>query len=151
MSIKIAQKWFHKKNDRLWYLYKNCLRLWEIWANYLLPKALKSGPKSNKLSNLVTLLFSSEMFNYVLNAKSWPFFSAPFLRLRLRRRAKTRENATVRKAEAKSARFPLVRVCVLKPSRDSDWSKRLGENIKWTCLQLWLHLLGIKVLTPCNN
>ena len=28
----------------------------EIWANYLLPKAIKSCPKSNKLSNLVTLI-----------------------------------------------------------------------------------------------
>ena len=30
--------------------------MWEIWANYLLPKALKTCPKSNKLPNLVTLL-----------------------------------------------------------------------------------------------
>ena len=29
--------------------------MWEIWANLLLPKALKSFPKSNKLPNLVTL------------------------------------------------------------------------------------------------
>ena len=28
----------------------------EIWANLLLPKALKSCPKSNKLPNLITLL-----------------------------------------------------------------------------------------------
>ena len=27
----------------------------KIWANYLLPKVLKSCPKSNKLPNLVTL------------------------------------------------------------------------------------------------
>ena len=39
MSIKVAQ------NDRFWNLYKNCLRMWEIWANLLLPKALKSCPK----------------------------------------------------------------------------------------------------------
>ena len=26
MSIKVSQKWFQKKNDRFWYLYKNCLR-----------------------------------------------------------------------------------------------------------------------------
>ena len=32
------------------------LRMWEIWANYLLPKALKRCPKSNKSLNLVTLL-----------------------------------------------------------------------------------------------
>ena len=29
--------------------------MWEIWANSLLLKALKSSPKSNKLPNLVTL------------------------------------------------------------------------------------------------
>ena len=29
--------------------------MWEIWANYLLPKALKTRPKSKKLPNLVTL------------------------------------------------------------------------------------------------
>ena len=30
--------------------------MWEIWANKLLTQALKSCPKSNKSSNLVTLL-----------------------------------------------------------------------------------------------
>ena len=34
---------------------KNCIIMWEIWANKLLPKALKSCPKSNKSPNLVTL------------------------------------------------------------------------------------------------
>ena len=29
--------------------------MWEIWANYLLPQALKSCTKSNKLPNLITL------------------------------------------------------------------------------------------------
>ena len=29
--------------------------MWEIWANLLLPKALKTCPKSNKSPNLVTL------------------------------------------------------------------------------------------------
>ena len=29
--------------------------MWEIWANLLLPKTLKSCPKSNKSPNLVTL------------------------------------------------------------------------------------------------
>ena len=32
MSIIVAQKWFHKKNDRFWLLFKNCQRMWEIWA-----------------------------------------------------------------------------------------------------------------------
>ena len=30
--------------------------MWEIWANLLLPKALKSCPKSKKSPNLITLL-----------------------------------------------------------------------------------------------
>ena len=32
--------------------------MWQIWTNQLLPKALKSCPKSNKSPNLVTLLES---------------------------------------------------------------------------------------------
>ena len=36
--------------------------MWEIWANPLLPKALKSGPKSNKLPNLVTLVSVNLLF-----------------------------------------------------------------------------------------
>ena len=35
--------------------FNNCLRMWEIWANLWLPKALKNCPKSNKSPNLVTL------------------------------------------------------------------------------------------------
>ena len=41
MSIKVAQKWFQQKNARFWHLYKKCLRMLEIWAYLLLPKALK--------------------------------------------------------------------------------------------------------------
>ena len=33
--------------------------MWEIWANKLLPKALKSCPKYNKSPNLVTLALIS--------------------------------------------------------------------------------------------
>ena len=33
MSIKVAQKRFHLKNDRFWHLYKNCSRMLEIWPN----------------------------------------------------------------------------------------------------------------------
>ena len=47
MSIKVTQKWFHKKNYRFWHLHKKCLRMREIWVNKLLQKALKSCPKSN--------------------------------------------------------------------------------------------------------
>ena len=53
--FKSYPKMFHEKNDRFWHFYKNCLRMREIWANELLPKALKSCPKSNKFPNLVTL------------------------------------------------------------------------------------------------
>ena len=56
MSIKVAQKRFLQKNNRFSHPNKNCLRMCEIWANYLLPKALKTCPKSNKSPNLVTLL-----------------------------------------------------------------------------------------------
>ena len=52
MSVKVAQKWFHLKNEIFWHLYKNCLRIWEIWTNELLHKGLE---KSNKSPNLVTL------------------------------------------------------------------------------------------------
>ena len=34
--------------------------MWEIWANKLLPKVLKSCPKSNKSPNLVTMLLTSK-------------------------------------------------------------------------------------------
>ena len=34
---------------------KKCLRMWEIWAMQLLPKALKTCPKSKKLPNQVAL------------------------------------------------------------------------------------------------
>ena len=33
ISINVAQKWFHKKNEWLWHIYKNCLRMWEIWTD----------------------------------------------------------------------------------------------------------------------
>ena len=36
-------------------LYKICLRMQEIWASQLLPKALKICPKSKKSPNMVTL------------------------------------------------------------------------------------------------
>ena len=36
--------------------------MWEIWANSLLPQALKSCPKSNKSPNLVTLFVNKNVF-----------------------------------------------------------------------------------------
>ena len=41
----------------------------EIWTNSLLPKALKSCPKANKLSNLVTLPFTYLPTRYSI--KNW--------------------------------------------------------------------------------
>ena len=38
-------------------------KMWEIWANQLLPKDLKSCPKSNKSPNLVTLIASKARLN----------------------------------------------------------------------------------------
>ena len=43
------------------HLYKNCLRVKEIWENKLLSKALKSCPKSMKSPNLVTLEIMNEL------------------------------------------------------------------------------------------
>ena len=55
--------------------------MWEISAKYLLPKALKSCPKSNKLPNLVTLLvpkpgLTMELHGLTINSCKWA--SAPF-------------------------------------------------------------------------
>ena len=57
-DYKSCPKWFHEKNDSFCQLYKNCLRMWETWANQMSPKALKSCPKSNKSPNLVTLIWA---------------------------------------------------------------------------------------------
>ena len=43
-KIISLEKWL------IWSLYKNCLRMWEIWGNWLLPKALKSWTKSDKFA-----------------------------------------------------------------------------------------------------
>ena len=62
MSIKVAQKWFHYKNYRFWHLYKNWLRMGEIWENWLFPKALKTCPKSNKSPDLVSRIITTKLF-----------------------------------------------------------------------------------------
>ena len=36
--------------------------MWEIGANYMLPKALKTCPKSNKSPNLVTLMLNPKKY-----------------------------------------------------------------------------------------
>ena len=52
---RCCPKWFHYKNEWFWHLYKNCLRINEIWANKLWTPAVNACPKSKKLPNLVTL------------------------------------------------------------------------------------------------
>ena len=52
---KSSPKMILPQKFKIWHLYKNCLRMWEIWAIYLPPKTLKSCPKSHKLPHLVTL------------------------------------------------------------------------------------------------
>ena len=32
MSIKVAQKWLHYKNEWFWHIYKNCLEMWAFWV-----------------------------------------------------------------------------------------------------------------------
>ena len=53
------------ENKRFWHHYKNCLRTWEIWTNLLLPKVLKSRPKSNKSSNVVTLTTTQSWITHI--------------------------------------------------------------------------------------
>ena len=58
----------------------------EIWANLLLPKALKSCPKTNKSPNLVTLVLcyvtlvlcyvteNTQKMVHIFTSNIWPFF-----------------------------------------------------------------------------
>ena len=52
---KLPKNYFTRKMIDFHTFIKIALEFWEIWANQLLPKALKSCPKSNKWENLVTL------------------------------------------------------------------------------------------------
>ena len=69
---KSCPKMISLESERFWHLYKNCLWMWEIWANYLLPKAIKSCPKSNKSPNLVTL-FAAEDKSHRYTYTKWTF------------------------------------------------------------------------------
>ena len=53
---KLPKKLNHSKNDRFWYLNKNCLRMWGNLGKLIVAKGFKICPKSNKSPNLVTLL-----------------------------------------------------------------------------------------------
>ena len=53
---KLPKKLNHSKNDRFWYLNKNCLRMWGNLGKLIVAKGFKICPKSNKLPNLVTLV-----------------------------------------------------------------------------------------------
>ena len=75
---------------KIWHLHKTCHRLWEIWTNWLWPKALKSCLKSNKLPNLVTQVMSNictvrctrSCFCFLSNEWGWKWnfqkFFSPF-------------------------------------------------------------------------
>ena len=76
---KSCPKMMSRENERFWHIYKNCLRMWKICVNKLLPKALKTCPKLNKSPNLVTLrvtrIFSTTVliiiiFITIFNARS---------------------------------------------------------------------------------
>ena len=46
--------------------------MWEIWANKMFPKGLKSCPMSNKLPNLVTLVrIKARVFREKASGKFW--------------------------------------------------------------------------------
>ena len=45
MSIKVAQKWFHKKNEWLRHLYKNCLTIRVDLGKIIAAKGFKNLPK----------------------------------------------------------------------------------------------------------
>ena len=67
--MKVAQKWFHKKNDRFEHLYKNAYECGrfdfdtftkmpknvEDLGKLIFAEGFQSCPKSNKSPNLVTL------------------------------------------------------------------------------------------------
>ena len=54
MSFEVAQNDFSRKmKDFDTLTYKNCQKMWAIWAKLLLPQALKSCPKCNKFGHTV--------------------------------------------------------------------------------------------------
>ena len=77
MSITLAQKWFHHKNDRFRLLYKISLRMWEIWANWLLPKCFLSCPKSNIAPDLVTPQLNHHAVHANCLCPSWKGLERP--------------------------------------------------------------------------
>ena len=67
-----------------WHLYKNCVRMWKIWANLLLPQTLEICPKSNKLPNLVTLTPTLFFYDYFPYGDPVELLSPPFITLHWR-------------------------------------------------------------------
>ena len=45
ISIKVAIKWFHKKNEWCWHLYKNCLKMEGDLGKLIVAKGLEKLPK----------------------------------------------------------------------------------------------------------
>ena len=50
MSIKVASKWFHYKNDRFEQLYKNCLRMLRDLGKLIVAKGFKKLPRVQKIA-----------------------------------------------------------------------------------------------------
>ena len=45
MSIKVAQKWFHEKNEWCWHQYTNCLRMEGDLGKLIVAEGFKKLPK----------------------------------------------------------------------------------------------------------
>ena len=54
MSIKVAQKWFHSKNESFWHFYKNCLKCGQFGQNDCCHRLWKVAQSAINI-NLVTL------------------------------------------------------------------------------------------------
>ena len=65
---------------------QNCLRMWEIWENLLLPKALNTCPKCKKSPNLITLRLHLPKLQQVFDIRfleTWCAAIAQWICLRL--------------------------------------------------------------------
>ena len=98
MSIKVVQNDFTRKMIDFDTFYKNCLRMWEIWANSLLPKASKKLPKVKLIAQsghtgcnppychkkmVVYLIFCLEAIYQFLRSEFKLFPCQPFLSVQL--------------------------------------------------------------------
>ena len=50
ISIKVAQKFFHYKNECFWLIYKNCLTMRAIWGKIIVAVGFVYLPKKQKIA-----------------------------------------------------------------------------------------------------